>query len=301
MSRGTQILGLHPQLLQQPQVLGVHGQHGEGLLPHRRQELGLARPDDLRVPVRQAGIRGVPVQQLPEEVLLAARVADDHRANGVAILEVHAGQVREVGHGELRHRAERLREVERRRQPLAGLGQELQPAVLLLDGRPGGLLGQQPLVLLLGAVAKQRHLDHDAQLALLERLEQVAVGLRDLRPAQGGVVRVGGHVHHGDVELAANQVGRLDAVHLAPQPDVHQHQRGGVDAHALDGPRAGAHTLGDPVAQPDEAVAQIHRDDVFVLDDEDGFALGAHRAPLIGNVTTTSVPPATLNSTRPSS
>ena len=68
------------------------------------------------------------------------------------------------------------------------------------------------------------HLDGDPQLPSRKWLEQIAKGPGPLGPVDGGVVRVRGQIDDRDVESIVNRAGGFDAVQVASQTDVHQHQ-----------------------------------------------------------------------------
>lgn len=108
-----------------------------------------------------------------------------------------------------------------------------------------------------------------AQFAHLERLEDVAKRLRDPGVLQGLFVAVRGEIDHGDIQLSADLAGGLDAVHLARELDVHQHQVGPNLGRQADGLFAGCHGRRHSVAEISQRALKIERDNHFVFDDED--------------------------------
>ena len=112
------------------------------------------------------------------------------------------------------------------------------------------------------------HLDRRLQLAFLEWLEQVTIGLRDLRPLEGAVVRVRRKIDDRYV-VTGQFICRFDAIHLALQIDVHQHQMGRRMARRGDGLLSGRDNDGHIVPHPLQPQLQVQGDDGLVLDDED--------------------------------
>ena len=70
----------------------------------------------------------------------------------------------------------------------------------------------------------QAHLYGGLELALAERLEQIAERACRFGAAHGAVVRVGAEEDDRDVEILAQLFGRLDTVEIALDVDIHEHQ-----------------------------------------------------------------------------
>ena len=75
---------------------------------------------------------------------------------------------------------------------------------------------------LLGGAALQHHLDGGAQLALRERLQQVAVRLGGARPLQRRFVGIGGEIDDRGMVAGRYACSGVDAVDLAFDVDIHQ-------------------------------------------------------------------------------
>ncbi|VTR68990.1 hypothetical protein DESC_720368 [Desulfosarcina cetonica] len=73
-------------------------------------------------------------------------------------------------------------------------------------------------------VAVQGDFDGNQQAAGFKGLDHIAEGLHDLGAFQGGRIRIGGKIDHGDAEAVADPTGGFDAVHLALETDIHQDQ-----------------------------------------------------------------------------
>lgn len=116
----------------------------------------------------------------------------------------------------------------------------------------------------------QRDLDHRAQFASLERLGQVAVRHGAGGAVDGLVVAVGGQEQDRDLQLGADGGGRRDAVHVAPEHHVHQHQVGPVGARPRDGVAAIVDAAADPVTHVAQLAGDVHGDHGFVLDHQQG-------------------------------
>ncbi len=118
-------------------------------------------------------------------------------------------------------------------------------------------------------VFMQSHLDRRAQLRIFERLQDVTERLGQARAGQRLVVGVRGQVDHGYLRGLPDSLGGLDAVHLALEANVHQHQIGRGLACELHG----AFTVGgDPhhrVTNPRELLLDVAGDDAVILDDQD--------------------------------
>ena len=149
------------------------------------------------------------------------------------------------------------------------------------------LLAGPQLAFGLGLV--EGHGDGRAQLAILEWLEDVAERFGGAGPHQGGLVRVGGQVHHGDLEAAADLLGGGDAVHVPLQPDVHQDQVRAQLAGEPDGFLPPGRDAGQRMAQAKQAALDVHGHDGFVLDDEDPCLGHARKPPSCGSGVNTMV------------
>ena len=94
----------------------------------------------------------------------------------------------------------------------------------------------------------------------------------------GDLVRVGRNIHHGDLETFLNLLGGGHAVHVALQVDVHQNQ---IRAQLLGQPDSLLSPRRDPddrMAQVDQAMFNVHRDNGFIFDHEDAH-IGHGREP----------------------
>jgi hypothetical protein len=113
------------------------------------------------------------------------------------------------------------------------------------------------------------YLDGGAQLTILNRLDQIAVRLRHLRPLQERVVQVSCQINHGDAQLGADLPASLYTIHLPGQLNVHQHQLrlhlGDLPNRVLPGSDHGR----DGVAQFDQNALQSGGDDAVVFGNQD--------------------------------
>src|SRR5262249_17790999 len=128
----------------------------------------------------------------------------------------------------------------------------------------------------LGRVPEERHLDRGAKLQLLERLQEVAVGLGDAGAPERVVVGVGGEVDDWDVPPIADDLRRLDAVDAALDADVHEDEVGLELAGHGDRLLAARRHADDGVADPVELEPEVASDETRILDDQDACA---HHAP----------------------
>ena len=119
-----------------------------------------------------------------------------------------------------------------------------------------------------------RHLEGGVELALLERLEQIAESLGFFGTLDRGVVGVGSQIDDGNVVASANMGRRFDPVHVSVQSDVHQHEVGSLARGHLDGLLSRGHGRRYFVAELLELAANGERHDAFVLHDQN--ALGCH-------------------------
>ncbi|EWS64465.1 hypothetical protein Y695_02289 [Hydrogenophaga sp. T4] len=134
-----------------------------------------------------------------------------------------------------------------------------------------GLL-QQPLVVHefnFQLVTLEGHLDRGVQLALRKGLEQVAIGAGLPCALQRGVFGVRGEVDHRRGVGFTQPGGHLDAVHVALDVDVHQHQIGlGLREHLhalFTRDRNGGHV----VAQLRQTLLQVEGNDALVFHHQD--------------------------------
>ena len=88
----------------------------------------------------------------------------------------------------------------------------------------GGEPALDPAQFAFDLMLAQRQLDAGLEVVLAEGLHQVAERLGVVRTLNGRVVHQPGQEDHRDVELRPQSFGRLNAIDLAPQPDVHQGQ-----------------------------------------------------------------------------
>ena len=89
----------------------------------------------------------------------------------------------------------------------------------------------------------------------------------------------------------ANPIGGFDPIHVAAKLDVHQHQVGLALLDLLDCLGTGPHRIDDLVSEARQGGAQIHRDDVLILHDEDLLGWRVHATTACrGKLTVNSVP-----------
>src|SRR5262249_51642069 len=121
----------------------------------------------------------------------------------------------------------------------------------------------------LGGGFVQRQLDRRAQLGLLERLEQVARGVGGAGATDGLVVGVGREIDDRYAAALADAARGLDAVGVAVEADVHEHEGGGELLGHADRGGARAGDADDGVTDALELLADVARDHALVLDDQD--------------------------------
>lgn len=127
----------------------------------------------------------------------------------------------------------------------------------------------QPPDLLFGLMLVQRHFDRRLQLAVVKRLEQIPIRFGPLGLVQRRVLGIGGQEYHRQLKTVPDFAGREDAIRLALQANVHQHQGGPL---ALgDGQRL----LGRPrrtcpgIAQTLQPLLDVQGHDRFIFDNQD--------------------------------
>ena len=121
----------------------------------------------------------------------------------------------------------------------------------------------------------QRHLNADAQLALVERFGDVAIGCSGLGSVEGRLVRVGGEEDDRDLAALADDAGGFHAVHHAGELDVHEHQIRAKGHRRLHGFLGGKDRGYDRVSGCMQLAFKVHCDDAFVLNDKNaGFCHG---------------------------
>jgi hypothetical protein len=118
------------------------------------------------------------------------------------------------------------------------------------------------------AIAVQRHLDGCAQRALVERLDEVAVGTRCLGAPQRPLIGKRREKDDRRTRLFADFHCGFDPLHRAFELDVHEHEIGPQFNGFRDRLTPGRHDGRDFVAQLFEQVSQIFCDDCFVFDHE---------------------------------
>jgi hypothetical protein len=119
------------------------------------------------------------------------------------------------------------------------------------------------------------------ELALRERLQEIAVRPGGTRPLQGRLLRIGRQVDDRDMIVLRDALRGLDAVDVALDADVHQHQVGpfflDLAQRLLSRRDIGDHVI----AAFDQLLAKMQRDDPLVLHQHDtvvrhsGFPLNA--------------------------
>ena len=127
--------------------------------------------------------------------------------------------------------------------------------------------------LLLDGMLGHGQFDVDAEVAFLERLEEIALGLGLFGELESFFIGVGGQIDDGNVEAFADLIGRLDAVEPALQTNVHQHQvrvRLLRNLHRL---LAGGHGADYGVAHLGQPFTQIFGHDAFIFDHENAYAV----------------------------
>ena len=78
--------------------------------------------------------------------------------------------------------------------------------------------------LLIGLVTMQCHLDHGLELAVLKRLEHVAVWVGHSRAFECLAIGIRGQIDDRDVVLVPDHLRGFDAVHPTAELDVHEHE-----------------------------------------------------------------------------
>ncbi len=140
----------------------------------------------------------------------------------------------------------------------------------IADAPQGG--GEPALALaqvLFHSMLVEGDLDRAAQLFFTERLDDVAKGLAGPGAVQALPIGEGGQEDHRHAEPLTHQPGRLHAVHLAPEHDVHQDQVGMKLSHPPDRFFARGDHPGNRIAEAHQSAVNVGRYDFFVLDDED--------------------------------
>lgn len=132
--------------------------------------------------------------------------------------------------------------------------------------------------LILQALALECHLDGGVQLALGEGLEQVAVGLCPAGPLQGRVFGIRGQVDDRDGVCLPQLCGDVDAVHVALDMDVHQHQVGPGLRHQIETLLARDRNGRHVVPEHRQTLLQIEGDDAFIFHHENAGGL-VHGGP----------------------
>jgi hypothetical protein len=117
--------------------------------------------------------------------------------------------------------------------------------------------------------AVDRHLDGAVQLGVLKGLDDVAEGLGELGAVQGVLVGVGGEKDDRDAGVFADIMGHVDAVHLALEHDVHQHQVGGEFLGAADRFLARTDDVDHVIPEPFETALDVFGDYILVFDNKD--------------------------------
>ena len=124
---------------------------------------------------------------------------------------------------------------------------------------------------LLAGASLQGDLDRGVQLSFGERLDQVTERFGLAGPGDRLVFRMCGQVDDGRSLVPRHPDGRVDAVDLPLEPDVHQHDvriHLPVALERVDAARGGAQ---DIVAEPAQLFVQVEGDDGLVLDDHHGW------------------------------
>jgi len=130
-------------------------------------------------------------------------------------------------------------------------------------GLQEGTRGAQPRLEL---VALERDLDHQGQLSFAERLEQVAERLRCHRPRPWRRLGLLGEKDNRDLHPLAQDLRDLDAVHLAGQANIHQHERRSSRLRHAQRRVTGDNRLEDPVSQLSEGAADVFCNGHVVFD-----------------------------------
>jgi alpha-beta hydrolase superfamily lysophospholipase len=161
------------------------------------------------------------------------------------------GGVEEGDHGSEVHRDHRVGDrAQRRREPLLSLA---KPA--------------------LHVVPVDRDFDRTPQLGLVDRLHEVRIRRGTLRTIEGAGVRMCGEIDDRDIETIAKQGGRLDAVALPANTNVHQDDIGAPLAGTLERFIPRGRDREGVVAHVFERLGKVTRDDPFVFNDQDGRPL----------------------------
>ncbi len=121
----------------------------------------------------------------------------------------------------------------------------------------------------IGSVLVDRNLYGRLELPVVKGLQHETVGFRVLRPFHRGVLGIGREKDHRFVIADSNPFGGGDAVHLPLQTDIHEHQ---VRTPGLDQSQRLLARERPPdhlVAHPYESFLDVHRNESFVLNDQD--------------------------------
>ncbi len=110
---------------------------------------------------------------------------------------------------------------------------------------------------------------HGAEFALVEGLQQIAIGLGGAGAGKGGLVGVGGQENDGGAVFGLELGSGFHAVHPVFQLDIHQHHIGLATAHGGEGLLSGAAQGRDLEAQLGERDFQIPCHEGFVLHYQD--------------------------------
>ena len=119
---------------------------------------------------------------------------------------------------------------------------------------------------------REGQLHADRHHALVEGLEQVAVGRRGLSPRHGVRVGVGGEEDHRDRPPCEDYRGDSNAVRAVRQPDVHQHQIRHRRVDAREGLVRRGGNGRDTIAKILQQQLEIACDHCLVLDNQNRFS-----------------------------
>ena len=76
---------------------------------------------------------------------------------------------------------------------------------------------------LIHAVFVQRQFDRGPEITFLKRFKDITVGQCDFGSLERRLIGIGRQVGHRNIMIDHDMFRRLNAVHVALQPDVHQH------------------------------------------------------------------------------
>ena len=121
---------------------------------------------------------------------------------------------------------------------------------------------------------------------MIERFEQVAVGMRLACAGHGVEISAGGDINDGHTAAALQFTGGLNTVELPCEVNVHQDKIRAKLIKALQSLLPGGTDGGDHIAQFAESRGHVTANEPFVLDDQDADAIRISYLPDCGTILT---------------